>query len=313
MPGLIAKELLEDLLRKRLGFNGLIITDSSTMAGMVTVLPRHEAVPLTIAAGCDMFLFTKNLDEDFNFMRQGIQDGIITLERLNEAVGRILALKASLKLNQKQKDGSIIPDNKQIKAVVGCEEHRFAAKKTAKHSITLVKEEKGVLPISQKKYPRVLLYNLEGKESSVGMGIEAGTVHKFVELLKTHGYEVTIFESVAGWEGFVKPVSDITDQYDLIIYVANLATKSNQTVVRPEWAEPMGADVPVFMHTVPTIFISLENPYHLLDVPRVKTFINTYASTDIMLESLMDKLSGRSKFNGTSPVDAFCGMWDTRL
>jgi len=50
-----------------------------------------------------------------------------------------------------------------------------------------------------------------------------------------------------------------------------------------------------------------------LDVPRVKTFINTYASTDTILEALMDKLTGRSEFKGTSPVDAFCGMWDTRL
>ena len=67
------------------------------------------------------------------------------------------------------------------------------------------------------------------------------------------------------------------------------------------------------MESIPTVFISIENPYHLLDVPRVKTFINTYASTDTVLEALMDKLTGRSTFKGKSPVDAFCGMWDTRL
>ena len=75
----------------------------------------------------------------------------------------------------------------------------------------------------------------------------------------------------------------------------------------------MGANVPVYMSAVPTIFISVENPYHLLDVPRVKTFINTYSSNDHVLQALVDKLMGRSEFKGTSPVDAFCGKWDTRL
>ncbi len=102
-------------------------------------------------------------------------------------------------------------------------------------------------------------------------------------------------------------------RYDLIVYVANLATKSNQTSVRIEWAQPMGANCPHYLHEVPTIFISVENPYHLLDIPRVKTFINTYSSNDYALEHLIEKLMGRSSFKGKSPVDAFCGKWDAQI
>ena len=57
----------------------------------------------------------------------------------------------------------------------------------------------------------------------------------------------------------------------------------------------------------------MENPYHLLDVPRVKTFINSYDSADCTLDAIVDKLLGRSEFKGISPVDAFCGKWDTHL
>ena len=92
-----------------------------------------------------------------------------------------------------------------------------------------------------------------------------------------------------------------------------MATKSNQTTVRIEWAQPMGANVPVYMHQIPTIFISVENPYHLIDVPRVRTFINAYHSTPAVLRAVVDKICGRSPFVGKSPVDAFCGKWDTRL
>lgn len=308
-PGLIAPELLNGLLRGELGFNGLIVTDSSTMAGMGTVMPRERAVPLTIASGCDMFLFTKNLEEDFGFMRRGVEEGVITRERLDEAVTRILALKASLGLHKKDN----LPDRERALKVVGCPEHAATAREVAEKSITLVKEEKGVLPISPEKYRRVLVYKKEGQASAVGTGITSGACGRFIDMLREAGFEVTEFVPGGGWEGMAAPVSDITEKYDLILYLVSLATKSNQTVVRIEWAEPMGADVPVYMHSVPTIAVSLENPYHLLDMPRVKTYINTYGGTEPVLRALLEKLLGRSAFTGVSPVDAFCGKWDTRL
>lgn len=309
MPGLIAPELLNGLLREKLGFNGLIVTDSSTMAGMGTAMPREKAVPLTIASGCDMFLFTKNLEEDFEFMKRGVADGVITAKRLDEAVTRILALKASLKLHTKNN----LPDVERAKKTVGCAEHKAVSGEVAEQSITLVKEEKGVLPISPDKYKRILVYKKEGAASAFGGGIQTGACDRFIEKLKEKGFEVSVFVPGGGWEGLAAPVSEITQNYDLIIYLVSLATKSNQTVVRIEWAEPMGADVPVYMHSVPTIAISLENPYHLLDMPRVKTYINTYGGTDEILNALMNKLTCKSQFKGKSPVDAFCGKWDTRL
>ena len=246
-------------------------------------------------------------------MTAGVHDGTITRERLDEAVTRILALKASLKLHEKQKTGALIPDRARAEAMLFSKEHRQVSREVADKSITLVKEEKGVLPISPEKYRRVLVYKKEGKASATSAGITEGAADRFIEKLKEEGFEVSEFVSDGGWEGMAKPVKEMYDNYDLIVYVANLATKSNQTAVRIEWCEPMGADVPVYMHSIPTIFISLENPYHLLDVPRVKTYINTYGSTEEILSSLVDKLCGRSKFEGKSPVDAFCGKWDTRL
>ena len=309
MPGLLAPELLNDLLRGKLGFNGLIVSDSTTMAGMGTVMPREKAVPLVIASGCDMFLFTKNLEEDLSFMTKGVKNGVITKERLDDAVMRILALKASLGLHKKEN----IPDELAARRVVGCPEHREVSRRVADAGITLVKEEKGVLPLSPQKYKRILVYKKEGQKSAFGGGVKEGACDKFIGKLKKQGFDVTVFVPGGGWEGMAAPVSDITERYDLILYLISLATKSNQTVVRIEWAEPMGADVPVYMNSVPTIAVSLENPYHLLDIPRVKTYINTYGGSDEILESLLEKLLGRSCFSGKSPVDAFCGKWDTRL
>ena len=147
----------------------------------------------------------------------------------------------------------------------------------------------------------------------MGYGIFKEANQHFMQKLRDQGFEVTEFKPKEGFEGMMASSEEYKKNYDLIIYSANMATKSNQTIVRIEWCQPMGANVPVYINSIPTIFISLENPYHLLDVPRVKTYINTYGSSDIILDKLIEKLMGKSEFKGKSPVDAFCGKWDTHL
>ena len=75
MPATLAPELLGDLLRDELGFNGLIVTDASLMLGLTSAMKRRDLVPTTIAAGCDMFLFFRDADEDFRYMLDGYRDG----------------------------------------------------------------------------------------------------------------------------------------------------------------------------------------------------------------------------------------------
>ena len=296
------------LLRGKLGFEGLIITDATTMAGFDAVMPRDKAVPAAIAAGCDMFLFTKNLDEDYSFMVRGVEEGLITKERLNEAVLRILALKASLGLHTKNN----IPSFENAKKVLGCEKFRGYARDIADKSITLVKEQRGVLPLTAEKYKRVLVYDIESGENPLGYARASGIFEKVRPLLEKEGFDVTRFVPKPGNEGKTTPFKEIAENYDLILYFCNLATKSNQTTVRIEWLNPMGSNVPRYVASVPTVFISTENPYHLLDVPMIRTYVNTYGLNEYTLPLLVDKLVGRSAFTGKSPVDPFCGKWDAR-
>ena len=67
---------------------------------------------------------------------------------------------------------------------------------------------------------------------------------------------MTVFQPPAGFEGMMTPVREMTERYDLILYAASLATRSNQTVVRITRQNPMGVNVPVYTHTIPTVFIS---------------------------------------------------------
>ncbi len=309
LPASLSQELMQGLLRGILGFNGVIVTDATTMAGFMIPMQRRLAVPHCIAAGADMFLFAKNLKEDYGFMLDGVQSGIISPERLNEAVTRILAMKAALRLHRGLPP--LNPD--EARRIVGCETHRRWARECADKAITLVKEEPDVLPLSKEKYRRILFYPLEASGGAGQYGVKAGVCDYVRRKLKAEGFNVTVFTPPSGMEGHTPPTADVTDRYDLIVYLANISTKSNQTTVRIEWAQPMGSNCPHYITNVPTVFISVENPYHLLDVPRVRTFINTYCSDNTVLDALIEKLMGRSPFQGKSPVDPFCGKWDTRL
>lgn len=308
LPGSLSRELMQGLLRSHLGFNGLIVTDATTMAGYTLPMSRRLAVPTSIANGADMFLFSRNLEEDYGYMLQGYRDGLITPERLNEAVTRILALKASLGLHRPMAPLS----GEKAAQVIGCGEHRAWAAECAEKAITLVKEQPGVMPITPERYPRILFHAIESLGGTSQYTVKPAC-RKVMEALEKEGFQVDLFVPNQATEGQTPKATDTIGKYDLILYVANLSTKSNQTTVRIEWAQPMGANCGHFINDVPTVFVSLENPYHLLDFPRVKTYINCYSNNDNCIHALIEKLMGRSAFTGISPVDPFCGKWDTHL
>ena len=102
LPASLSSSIMTGLLRDKLGFNGLISTDATPMVGFTAAMPREKAIPTAIAAGADMILFNKDLEEDYRFLLSGLENGLVTEERLNEAVTRILATKAALGLHKKQ-------------------------------------------------------------------------------------------------------------------------------------------------------------------------------------------------------------------
>ena len=71
LPASLSKELLMGLLRGELGFNGLISTDATPMVGFTAAMPRSRAIPSAIAAGADMILFNKSLEEDYQYLMDG--------------------------------------------------------------------------------------------------------------------------------------------------------------------------------------------------------------------------------------------------
>ncbi len=310
-PASSSKLLIDGLLRDTLHFNGLTITDATPMIGYNAALPREELLPTTINAGIDMILFNKNIDEDYSFIRQAIEDGTLPMERVNEAVTRILATK--LAQNVMDSKGNLLkkePETINLKS----EEHEACADRIAKKAVTLVKDRDGILPVTPEKYPRIRLYVL-GDSDDGGFKEGGHVTQEFKKRLEAEGFSVSLFDrgNLDFHEVFEEGVCDMKDKFDLALYVANVETASNQTTTRLDWIHLMAADAPWFMKSIPTIFISTANPYHLFDIPNVSTYINAYTGNRATIDAVMRKLTGREPFEGISPVDPFCGHFETRL
>lgn len=292
LPGSLSKELLTGVLRGKFGFNGVITTDATIMGGFCMAMERRLAIPAAIMAGNDMLVFNTSFEEDYAYVLEALKEGRLTEERLDEAVTRILALKAK-----------VCTEQPYIKVDRDTSEqwHRECVEK----SVTLVKHrEPDVMPVTKEKYDRIRLIIL-GKDEIPG-GTMSGTAKDFLE---KQGFAVDIYEP---YEDELHGTKELSKRR-LTVYLANYEQASNQTTVRINWCKKHALDTPRFLHEEPCVFVSFANPYLLQDVPRVKTYINAYTATATSVQVVLEKLTGKGDFTGVSPVDAFCGLPDTRI
>ena len=294
LPASLSKELLQGVLRNKYGFNGIITSDATIMGGFTQVMSRSKAIPSTIANGCDVILFNTCFKEDFDYLLAGIESGLLTMERLDEAVLRILALKSKLGLFE-----SIPLETK--KEVLDIAELQTQC---ARQAITLVKDIDHCLPLNKDTSPDVRVIMLGDDHCPDGSIKEIAA-----NILKSRGFTTSFFniekEELNGSSNLAK--NRVT------LYLANCEPKSDQTTVRLFWNSKFALDIPRYIHEEKSVFISFSNPYHLQDVPRIRTYINAYTATRATIEASLLKLVGEQAFIGLSPIDAFCGLPDTKF
>lgn len=310
-PASSSKLLINGLLRNVLKFNGLAITDATPMIGYNAAMARKDLLPATINAGIDMILFNKNIDEDYRFIHEAIDNGTLSMERVDEAVTRILGTKLAQGIMNTKSELTLLPP-KEIN--LHSDKHKKLAEAVAKKSVTLVKDRDQLLPLTPKKYPRVRLVVL-GDSDDGGFKEGGHVTQAFKDALEKEGFKVTLFDrkNLDFHEMFEEGVEDMEKKFDLAFYVANVETASNQTTTRLDWIHLMAADSPWYMKSIPTVFVSTANPYHLYDIPNVSTFINAYTGNQASIDAIMRKVTGKEEFEGKSPVDPFCGDFTTRL
>ena len=329
LPATLCPEIMTGLLRDKLGFNGMVVTDASHMVGMTNRMTRREMLPAAINAGCDMFLFFNDPDEDFATMLEAYKSGVISEERMTEALTRILGLKAHMGLNKGANIDMTAP------VVLGKEEAKATAAAISRDAITLVKyKDEGVLPITPEKYTRIMIVHIKGaagpmddliKVAMGGAGAAKTPAEDLRDRLIEKGFDAFIYEGplekmkkqIAAGE---KPnlnlyfagknaIADFVAGQDLVITLCDVSNG------RPSFGfSKGGGEIPWYVFELPVVAISVNAPTMLADIPQVRTYINAYDSKPSTMDALVDNLlAGPEAFCGKDPIDSFCGLWDAKI
>ena len=291
-PASVSRHLNEGLLRQRLGFNGIIVSDATPMAGFGAWGPRAEMLPEVIENGCDIILFSDDPEGDHALIARSVAEGRISAARHEAALVRVLGMKAALGLHRG------VPELRP--EALGRPEARAVARAVTGRAPTLVKDVQGVLPLSPARTKRVLV---------VSGGI-VSPLHPLPfafdlpQLLAREGFDVALHEP-GKW---IDPGG-----CDLVLYLFGEETLLTRGRVFLDWAKVMGGFGPAMQrvwHEVPVVMVSFGYPYLLYDAPRVPCMVNAYATMPSMQAAVLDCLMGRAAWNMDSPVDPFCGLPD---
>ncbi len=333
LPATLCPEIMTGLLRDKLGFNGMVVTDASHMVAMTDRMTRKEMLPASINAGCDMFLFFNDPDEDYATMLDAYKNGVISEERMTEALTRILGLKAHMGLHKKSLD-ELVPPQETLANLGKCE-YKEASANIAKDAITLVKyKDADVLPLTPEKYKRIMIVHIKGAagpmDALVQMAMGGGVARKtpaedLRDRLIEKGFDAFIYEGpiekmkkmIAAGE---KPslnlyfagknaIEDFKSEQDLVITLCDVMNG------RPSFGlSKGGGEIPWYVFELPVVGISVNAPTMLADIPQFRTYINAYDSRPQTMDALVDNLlSGPDAFKGVDPIDSFCGLWDARI
>lgn len=290
-PASVSAALNRTLLRERLGFNGIIVSDASRMAGLSAFLPAHESKVQIIASGCDVILFSLDPAGEMAAVREAVRSGRISAERFEDAVTRVLGLKAALGLHRP----SALPDFPDTTA------SRARMDEVLRRAPVLEKDVNSILPLDPERHHRILMFAPGIIEPMRRARLELA----LPQMLRKEGFDVVVHDP----DERIDPTG-----FDLAIYALSEETLLTRGRIFLDWAG-FGPGIDDAMrrlwHEIPVVMVSFGYPYYLYDAPRVPAYINAWATMEPMQAATVDLLLGRAEWNRKSPVDAFAGAPDS--
>ncbi|WP_157213419.1 glycoside hydrolase family 3 protein [Paenibacillus senegalensis] len=282
-PAALSKRLLVDLLRTKMGFEGLIVSDAIEMGGAVGYMNYYDACAAALENGCDLLLFPRVNERFYTEMECRMESGKLSLQTLRDRAGRILSLKEQLGLFG-QKEASQAVENTQNPAI--SKEHNVrVAERIARESITLVRDRKGLVPFPIKPETRVL------------HAVIMNNHDRYAELYERVKRELA--KHTAHVEQWVDPGPDRLFEaagggsFDLILCSIGSRLSYGLNVVRlhDEVARNMMGGWTKL--DTPIIFVSHFHPFvHKEYEASIDTLINTYGDIEVTVKYLVDALTG---------------------
>jgi len=146
-PATLSKPIIEGVIRKELGFGGVITTDSITMAGLMKICPMEEAPARALQAGCDLLLFKSESPSEIEMVMKRaaamVRSGEIPLARVEASVERVLAMKERIGLFRTKGWN----DPARLERLLALAKYRRLAERAARTATLLLRDRRRSLPV----------------------------------------------------------------------------------------------------------------------------------------------------------------------
>jgi beta-N-acetylhexosaminidase len=278
-PATLSKPILTDLLRREMGFDGVIVTDALTMEGVRKMFGDDRVPVEAIKAGADMLLMPPDLDLAYRSVLEAVQSGEIAESRIDRSVYRILRLKERLGLFRKP-----FVHERKVSKVVGNRGHLATADEVTERTVTLVKNDTRTLPLTPGSDMTALV---------TGWGVT--TTRTLGSQVAERGLTTEVYETGASpSDATITRAREAADRNDLVIAVTNRAQSSpaQQRLV----AELVESGKPV-------VVVAVRDPYDIAHLSGVDTYVSTYSYAGVSLRGLAKVLFGAVNPTGRLPVD----------
>lgn len=280
LPATLSHKLLTELLREKLGHHGVVMTDGLEMQGIAARYGVGRAAVMAVLAGADMpmVLWSEEArDGVYSALRGAASSGEISAERLDLSVARILKLKATRNLfapeSQKTPSGSITPPQENSN-------HRALTEAISRRGITLVRDQKKLVPLGPVPSRRVLAIVPPGP---IAQRLER---EKYVQVLLM-GLTPTREERRA----IVARGRQLTSHAEVLVGAA--VNRYHLEVIR---------NIAQSATSLPLLLISLASPYLLELVPEANGYLCSYSSLESPQKALAAALLGEAPITGRLPV-----------
>lgn len=303
VPSSASREVVTGLLREKLGFKGLIITDALDMGGITSHYTKEEKVVKCLQAGCDCLLvFQSNCDNEVKAVLKAVQSGTLSQERLDDAVLHVLEAKERLGLHQTK--GLPAPAEVRDDLYQNTKYMDFRADILQK-GITLYRNRGNILPVGDITGKRVLVLNTFNPDSNTWQANKDFTLPTDItpQLLKERG---AIVEEIEIRDNMPNSVL-----YEILDKVAKADYTFYNFFVWPIWG--VGTLIPnkcalrLFYYGMlvidkPIVITSFGSPYVMQYCPNAPVYLCTFEETEAAQRAAVKAWFGEAKITGRSPV-----------
>jgi beta-glucosidase-like glycosyl hydrolase/CubicO group peptidase (beta-lactamase class C family) len=288
-PATLSHNILTDLLRKELGYQGLIVTDAMDMGGITVRYAPGEAAVRAVVAGVDALLMPPVPDAAFEALQAAVKSGRISKERLDASVRRILQAKARLGLNKNR-----LVDVNGINQKFGSAAWQKEAQEISDRGVTLLRDTPHRLPLDGTKPSRALLLAFYADpEPYPGEELERELRSRFDSVTTLRAD--TRFVNASSLK---LPSPDSYDVAILALFVRVSDRKGNVDVP----AEQAVLAEQVYKTGKPVITVGLGSPYLIERFPQAETWLAAFGISDVAQISVARALFGQIPVRGHLPV-----------